>query len=191
MNKYLFLLGFFVFSFSFLSGCKMSDFYSAPVTNADSAPVADADSTLVADTDSAPLTAAGPGGLVIYSGVVYDNNGDDEPITCKSVPGLYSLQQSRRNGEDIFVKDCTRQFVTKFIFFKEKELFFKELSGKHKYMAAFVSYVGTDEWEYVYMEVNAGVRLHECDDAPEGWRKECQENVNPVRCLRKKSAKTH
>ena len=58
MTKYLFLLGFFLFSISFLAGCKTSDFYSAPVTNADSAPVADADSTLVADTDSCPSWTA-------------------------------------------------------------------------------------------------------------------------------------
>ena len=58
MTKYLFLLGFFVFSISFLSGCKMSDFYSAPVTNADSAPAADTDSTPVTDTDSAPVANA-------------------------------------------------------------------------------------------------------------------------------------
>ena len=41
MTKYLFLLGLCLFSISFLTGCKMSDFYSALVANADSTPVVD------------------------------------------------------------------------------------------------------------------------------------------------------
>ena len=87
MIKYLFLLGLCLFSIGFLSGCKMSDFYSAPVTNADSAPVTDTDSDLVANAaedetkpiiennieneNTAPVTkATGP---VVYKGIVYKN----------------------------------------------------------------------------------------------------------------------
>ena len=101
MTKYLFLLGFFVFSFSFLSGCKMSDFYSAPVANADSAPAVDTDSAPVADADS-DLVANADSALVA--------NADSAPVAdADSVPVANAGSASVTNANSAPVADANQK----------------------------------------------------------------------------------
>ena len=179
MNKYLFLLGFFLFSISFLSGCKMSDFHSAPVTNADSAPVTNADSAPVTNADSAPATNATV--ALAYKGVVYDGNKEARVITCESENGLYLLQHLRNkiDGKPLQVPpaDCTDKGISQFILFSKEVPYVS--SSEYNYLAAFVYYLGANGWKRAYIEVNQSLQLAECENAPtEILREDCKQNID-------------
>ena len=136
MTKYLFLLGFSLCSISFMSGCKMSDFYSAPVANADSTPVADTDSALVADTDSAPVSAGA------YTGIIYENF-NYEAVSCSRAGMVKQLRG------DVEPEGCNKGAFTHFIFFVEEE---GETRDGFKFVHSFIS---DDEgtWRGAYLKV--------------------------------------
>ena len=182
MTKYLFLLGFFVFSFSFLSGCKMSDFYSAPVANADSAPAADTDSTPVTDTDSAPVANADSAPVtdaeVIYKGIVYKNY-DPNAISC-SWQGMLNMRQLDREGRYGIPTGCKEGAFTSFIFFSDESS--KPSDGSaFKYVHSFISSDDGDNWEETYLRVSKGIELERCDKTREqkakSFKQDCQKNL--------------
>ena len=191
MIKYLFLLGFFLFSISFLSGCKMSDFYSTPVTNADSAPVADTDSDLVANAaedetkpiiennieneNTAPVTkAAGP---TVYKGIVYKNY-DSDAMSC-SREGM--VKQLRG---DVKLEGCSKGGFTSFVFFVEEE---GETRDGRKFVHSFISSDDGETWDDAYLKVKKIMDIRNCKDADsykEGvrnWVLDCKNNLAAYR----------
>ena len=172
MNKYLFLLGFFLFSISFLSGCKMSDFYSAPVTNADSAPVA--------DTDSAPAADTGP---EVYKGIVYENT-DIKSVSCNKF-GMIQLKKLRDDGysesipEDKFPSRCDIGGFTRFVLFEKRD----SSRDDYIYIESFISPDDGETWEKAYVELKSGLRLVSCENQNlnEQWKKDCKINMASYR----------
>ena len=184
MTKYLFLLGFSLCSISFMSGCKMSDFYSAPVTNADSAPVAKADSTPVAkadstpvtdtdsapvaDTDSAPVTnAAGP---TVYKGIVYEN-GDIYAVSCNLL-GMKKIIQSK--DESNLPPECEEGAFSKLIILEEEGEAIYGSDYKYVRSSIFISSDNGDNWEEAYLRVNQKLVIKDCQDSDE-YRAQNQE----------------
>ena len=183
MNKYLFLLGFFLFSISFLSGCKMSDFYSAPVTNADSAPVANADSALVADADSTPVNAG-----EVYKGIVYSNTSSDS-ISCNraGMKKLKELRDQYGSAEFPIPEQCDRGVFEKFVLFDEVD----KSSKGYVYVVSFISEDGGGQWRQAYVEAKAGLHLIPCEEDPsfytdEGWRDDCIKNMESYNSHRRR-----
>ena len=181
MTKYLFLLGFFVFSISFLSGCKMSDFYSAPVTNADSAPVADTDSAPAADTDSAPVADTDSAPVAdtdsapvvadnLYKGVIYQNN-DASAVSC-DWGGIVKLIrfESEHNMISKVPDGCEEGAFSSFILFSEVK---KGSSDVFRYVHSFISSDNGYSWESAYLRVNKRLGFKNCNTSDE----DCQKNL--------------
>ena len=173
MTKCLFLLGFFLFSISFLAGCKMSDFYSAPVANADSALVTDTDSAPVANADSA---------RVVYKGIVYNNTALDS-ISCNraGMKRLKELRDQYGGAKFPIPEQCDRGAFEKFVLFDEVD----KSSKGYVYIISFISDGipdGRSRWQEAYVEVKEGLHLVPCEEDPsfytdEGWRNDCVKNM--------------
>ena len=204
MTKYLFLLGFSLCSISFLSGCKMSDFYSAPVTNTDSAPVAKADSDPVAKADSDPVAktdsdpvadddsdlvanadsaqvADADSARIVYTGIVYENQ-NNYAISCVNRKGVWkrlnSLIAAKEDTKkaDVPAGYCQRGGFERFVLFEEVER-----TNNLKFVRSFVSpKFDGNEWIEAYVEIRADVQLLRCDNVnlhDEQWSRECTSNL--------------
>ena len=158
MAKYLFLLGFFTFAFSFLS-----------------APVAVAEGMRYRGfVEPSDIPVAVPKVVHRYKGVVY-NNVDPYMIACTDRPSFEKLREGRDIG--VVPRNC-------FIGISELVLFQEvEESEDYRLTLAFVLLRGLDKWsDVIYVlefkrDNTNTVKLAECGDSPSEFRDNCRKNI--------------
>ena len=203
MAKYLFLLGFFLFSISFLAGCKTSSFYSALVADADSDPVAKTDSAPVADTDSAPVTNTDSDPVadadsapvtdtdsarVLYSGIVYRNE-DVYAVSCGFV-GVAEIIQKKT--EKKLPDDCEEGAFSIFILLETRG---RGLRGStFTYVRSFISANDGRTWKEAYLKVSKSLTITSCDQSEEykttrdqAWVDNCNLNLASYKDYKEKN----